>query len=132
MAVRKIIGIQGGLKKTVLRVTDDVPTNGQILVYNSAGTAYAPADADGGSIRKSGKVLKASFSGTPQKYVLTFGTAMADATYIITLTTEGDGVGSYVLGAESILSTGFTINCGTNNIDNLVAVHWTVESASNP
>ena len=42
--VRKILGMKDGEAKTVLRVTDDVPTNGQVLKYNTTDNAYAPAD----------------------------------------------------------------------------------------
>lgn len=132
MAVRKILGVQNGSSKTVLRVTDAVPTNGQVLTYNTIDNAYVPATLAAPSSIKAGKVVVGSFSGSPKKATVIFSTAMPDANYIVTVSTHGNGTGSYVLGVESITTGGFVINAGTNNITGLVAAHWVVMSAYNP
>ncbi len=68
-------------------------------------------DGIGGSrIIKSGNVLAASFSGTPKKFSLVFGSPFADTNYSIALT----GVDGRILTYESKLATGFTINTNAN------------------
>ncbi len=72
--------------------------------------------------QKSGRVLKASFSGNPKTATVTFSTAMSTADYSVQLTPEGTGGFSpYV---ENKTTAGFDINANANNITRLVFMGW--------
>jgi hypothetical protein len=74
--------------------------------------------------QKAGKVLKATFTGNPKKATVTFATTFADVNYSVALVCETGG-NSYVPIIESFTAASFVINMGANNINSLVAVHWT-------
>jgi hypothetical protein len=81
--------------------------------------------ASGYLVHKAGRVLNASFSGTPRKATVTFGTAFADANYAVTCTpvTGVSGAG-YTIRIESQTAAGFTINMGTSSITGMIQVNW--------
>ena len=75
---------------------------------------------------KAGKVLNASFSGSPKKATVTFITPFANTNYSINVTAlVGSGGATYAPVVESQLAGSFVINVGANNIGNLTAVSWT-------
>jgi hypothetical protein len=81
--------------------------------------------AGGGYLaQKAGRVLAASFSGTPKKATVTFSAAFSDANYAVTvtpLTTNNRGYAPFV---ESQAAGSFTINLGSNITSDLTQVNW--------
>lgn len=75
---------------------------------------------------KAGKVLAASFAGTPKKATVTFTTPFADTNYAVALTPiVSAGGAQYVSNVESQTAGSFVITMGTSTISSLVAVSWT-------
>ena len=108
------------------QVAQSGATNGQVPQYNSATGNWEPATPASTTYpRKSGTVLKATFSGNPKKASITFATPFADANYAITLAPGTTGNSGFGPVWESKTATGFVINMNVNNIANLVAVDWT-------
>jgi hypothetical protein len=86
------------------------------------GTAIVGDATPGFLEQKSGRVLKATFTGNPKTATVTFGTAMSTGNYHVDLTPEGTGGFSpYV---ENKTTAGFDINANANNINNLVLMGW--------
>ena len=73
---------------------------------------------------KSGRVFPGSFAGNPKKATVAFGSAFASPNYAITCDAEGAATKQFHPTYESKLTTGFTINLGTNNLANLIEVSW--------
>jgi hypothetical protein len=74
---------------------------------------------------KSGKVLAASFAGSPKKATVTFATAFGSTNYAVTLTPIITVSGNiYTPNVESQVAGSFVINMGTNGIGSLTAVSW--------
>jgi Protein of unknown function (DUF2793) len=75
---------------------------------------------------KSGKVLMATFTGTPKKATVTFTTPFADANYSATVTPVITTSGTlYTPNIESQLAGSFIINMGTGSgLGSLVQVNW--------
>ena len=73
---------------------------------------------------KAGRVLAATFDGTPQKATVTFSTAFADASYAVVLTpvtTDDTGFAPFV---ESQAAGSFVINLGSDSKTGLTQVNW--------
>lgn len=74
---------------------------------------------------KAGKVLDASFTGTPKKATVTFTTPFGSAAYAIALTPIIATSGTrYTPNVESQLAGSFVINLGTSLSASLTAVSW--------
>lgn len=74
---------------------------------------------------KAGKVLAASFAGTPKKATVTFATVFTSAAYAITLTPIIATSGTlYTPNVESQVAGSFVINMGSSTIGSLTAVSW--------
>lgn len=104
----------------------DRDSNGRMLFIdpeNPGGRTLSQVYA--GLSAKSGKVLAASFSGTPRKATVTFTAAYPDTNYSIVLTPILSTLGLlYTPNVETQLADSFVINMGTSLISNLVSVAW--------
>lgn len=75
---------------------------------------------------KSGRVMMATFAGTPKKATVTFSAAFADANYAVTVTPVITVSGThYAPNVESQVAGSFVINMGTATISSLVQCNWT-------
>ena len=73
---------------------------------------------------KSGKVVKATFTGNPKIATVTFTTAFDDANYSPVISQQTISNTSYSIAIETILAGSFIINLGANNINDLVDIRW--------
>jgi hypothetical protein len=104
-------------------------TNGTCWVATSVATGAAVwkelTNVSGVLAEKAGKVLAASFSGSPKKATVTFATAFTDANYAVALTPVIATNGSlYAPNIESQLAGSFVINMGTSSVASLTQVNW--------
>ena len=92
-----------------------------------SGHTIAGNARDFGLLTKTGKVLAASFTGSPRVAVVAFATPFPrNITYTIALLPEVSSSSTgYVLRFFNVTTTGFSISLGTGAITNLIAVHWT-------
>jgi hypothetical protein len=101
----------------------EAPNDGQEYVRKNQAWAVATGGGGGGLATKAGKEVAASFAGNPKVATITFGAAFADANYSISLVCEGTN--SFAPRVTNVVAGSFDINMGANNINGLVAVHWT-------
>jgi hypothetical protein len=74
---------------------------------------------------KSGKMLAASFAGSPKKATVTFTTPFVDANYSVTVSPVISVSGSsYAPAIESQLAGSFVINMAAGSIGSLVSANW--------
>ena len=98
-------------------------TSSQVLRTNGAAANPSWATVSGGLVMKAGRVVKATFAGSPKKATVTFGAAFADALYAVTLTSNITVSGSnFAPVVESQVAGSFVINMGANNITDLIQV----------
>jgi len=99
-----------------------------VCLDNSTGAAVwteTTATAGGGFlVHKAGRVLAASFSGSPKVATVTLSAAFADANYAVTLTARTDGTRSYAPNVTTQAAGSFTIDLGSNGTTGLVHVAW--------
>jgi hypothetical protein len=76
---------------------------------------------------KSGTVANSSFSGTPKKYAVVFGTVMASANYAVSIV----GVDARLWTIESKANTGFTIS-SNSDVALTGSTDWTAVLHQNP
>lgn len=92
--------------------------------FKRVGTAIVGAAAGAGYLQsKAGRVLAASFAGTPRKATVTFATAMPSTSYGVAFgcLTTGNG---FVPRAETKTTAGFVINLGSSVTTTLTEVAW--------
>lgn len=81
--------------------------------------------AGGGFLaHKAGRVLAASFAGSPKKATVTFSTAFADANYAVALTALTTNDTEYEPSVESQVAGSFVINLGSNSTSDLTHMGW--------
>jgi hypothetical protein len=100
-----------------------------ICTDNGTGAALwkSTTASSGSSLQhKAGRVLAASFAGTPKKATVTFGAAMPNTNYSITLTCLTANSRTFAPTSESKTTGGFTINIGSNVTTDLTEVGWQV------
>ena len=103
-------------------LTVGVVADGQFL--KRVGSAIVGGASPSGLATKSGMALVAAFTGNPKKATVTFATPFADAMYCPLLTPETSGNTGFGPVINSMTASGFVINMNTNNVTNLIAVHW--------
>lgn len=99
-----------------------------VCLDNSTGAAvWTETTITGGGgylAHKAGRVLAASFSGTPKVATVTLSTAFADANYAATVTARTDGTRHYSPNVTTQAAGSFTIDLGSNSTTGLVHVAW--------
>jgi hypothetical protein len=78
----------------------------------------------GGLLYKAGRVLAASFTGSPRTATVVFSTAFADANYAVTVTATTTGGRRYLPVIQNQLSSAFDILLGSNSVAGLTQVNW--------
>jgi hypothetical protein len=73
---------------------------------------------------KSGIIVPGSFSGTPKKATVIFGTPYPDTNYSVTLSVLGDGTKTFALDYENKTNSGFTVSLNSNNPANFIEIDW--------
>jgi hypothetical protein len=90
-----------------IAVLDDGSSSGMWLKTGTANTAWSPVFAN---IVKGGIVAAGSFSGSPKKATVTFGTAFPNTSYNISISGADGRTWTY----ESKTASGFVINANAN------------------
>ena len=89
---------------------------------------YADSIVGGGggssSVTKAGFILASSFSGTPQKATVTFGTSFVDASYAVVITCVTSNNKNFSPSVETQAAGSFDIQLGTADKTDLVQVNW--------
>ncbi len=102
--------------------------DGFFLKSNGSGfdLSYAAAGAGSALAHKSGVVLNAAFSGTPQKATVTFTGAFVDANYSVVPIARTTNNQSFPISIESStrLAGSFVLVLDSNDKTDLVAVEW--------
>jgi len=77
---------------------------------------------------KSGILVDTDFGGSPKSATVAFGTAEPDTDYVVNhiVHITGASNAAFIATVENKTVNGFDICMHTGNINNLVAVHWTV------
>ena len=107
-------------------VSSGTPADGQVLKWDSlAGEWVYDDEATGpGASQKRGIAPQVSFGGNPKRYTVAFATSYSGVNYSVTATPVTSGNAHYLVSIEDKTSSGFVINTGTNNINNLIEVDW--------
>lgn len=82
------------------------------------------AGGGGALVTKAGRVVAASFTGSPKKATVTFSTAFSDANYAVSLTAETSNNRTFSPAVMSKLAGSFEIMLASGSTSNLIAVHW--------